>query len=93
MAFARTIIEETDFSTALDEGCKQFPRLNDLWEGWKWRLSRGPEIDSVPIPGSNPTAYLIKTPDLGDYELPSSVTFLYTFTPDEVTLIGIRIEQ
>jgi hypothetical protein len=89
---ARTIVEEEEVSDALKAAAKNYPRLRDFWEGWKWRLARGPEKDAYAVPGTDPQAYLIKTGDYSANGAPHSVTILYTFTDDEVHILAVKIE-
>jgi hypothetical protein len=90
---ARTIIEEDGVSTALDAVTVKYSRFEDIWDAWTWRLCRGPEIDAVPIPGSDPVAYLIKMPDLSVYDFPLDITILYSFSEDLLTIINIRVVE
>lgn len=86
----RTIRESNDteieINAAINTG--RYPRFEELWEGWKWRLAHNPEIDSVKF-GRN--TQLIRSADLTSYELPSGMTMLYTFDEDYVDIISIRI--
>lgn len=87
----RSICEEDEVGALIDSKIKQYPRIDELWEGWKWRLSRDPFTDAVPVRGSNPPAFLIKSPDLTAYGLPSGMTILYTFNNECVYVVGLRI--
>ncbi len=90
----RTLREELVASATYDEACKKYPRFEDLWMGWTWRLVRDPEIDAVQVPNTTPQAYLVKTWDFsGDHDLPASVTFLYTYDDSEVQILALRIVE
>jgi hypothetical protein len=88
----RTIIESPETSAELDRLRKEYPRFDDWWvNGWSWRLARDPFEDAVPIPGANPTVYLLKTsPNHPDWGFPFMLTFMYRVTDGEIFLDGIR---
>ncbi len=88
MAFARTVIENDGVREQIDAAKKKYPRIDDVWDAWIWRLARDPERDASP---SGNGLNLIKTADLSNYGLPEGIAFLYRFTEDEVTIISIRI--
>ncbi|HSH86812.1 MAG TPA: hypothetical protein VK958_06110 [Methylophilus sp.] len=87
---ARSIIESPEVEQALNEAVTTFPRINDLWEGWKWRLARGPQEDAVQITGTN--AWIIKTADYSEFGTPKSMTILFDFNEDEVNIISIKLD-
>jgi hypothetical protein len=58
MAFARTVVESHVAQQVIDTEIHRDPRLNDLYEGLKWRLARQPEV-GYPIPQMTPPAYVI----------------------------------
>jgi hypothetical protein len=88
---ARTVVEDTAVSIELDKLRKRFPRFDDIWDAWTWRLCRGPEIDAVKIPETDPQSYLIKLPDLSVYNFPLELTILYQFSDDEVVILAVRV--
>lgn len=84
MAKPRQIVEEHAVSAALEAAREKFPRLEEVWLGWTWRLVRNPLIEAVPVPGSKPQAYIVKSPDFGHYEgLPSALVILFVLPNDE----------
>jgi len=89
----RTIKEEPIVSAACDEACNKYPRFEEFWLGWIWRIARGPELDSIQVPNTNPQAHLVKTWDFSGHELPASVTFLYTYDDCEVQILALRIME
>ena len=91
MAFARTVIEENSVSEEIDKFIEKYPRLKEMWEGWTWRLSRGPERDGVQIPGTD--AYVVRTPYFNAFQLPISLGILYKYNDDEVTIVGLRVDE
>jgi hypothetical protein len=93
MAFARTIVEELVAERELEALCRAYPRFEDFWLGWSWRIARGPEVRAVRVPGSDPPSFMVKSGDLTPYGLPAAVTILYRYTDDEVFVQGFRILQ
>lgn len=89
MLSMRTIVESDDVKSIIDAAIKQYPRIEALWEGWKWRLSHDPSADAVKIDG----AFLIKSADLTTYLLPSGMTILYKYDDAEVEIISLRISN
>jgi hypothetical protein len=68
---------------------KKFPRLEDLWRGFEWRLARDPGI-GVPVPGSVPTLCVVKTRDSSVPGVPT-VLVLYTFDTTVITVLDVLI--
>lgn len=91
MGFARTIVEETQVSAVVDAARAKFPRFDELWDAWMWRLARSPAIQAYKIPNTHPETYLIKSPDLSQYKLPHSITLMYRFDDHEVKVIHLRV--
>jgi hypothetical protein len=88
MAFARTVVESAEVSTLLDAETKRHERLQDLFDGLKWRIARDPEA-GYSVPGTRPALCVIRSDDaLG---LPVLV-LAYTFDADQVVVIGARVE-
>jgi hypothetical protein len=89
----RTIIEEVDVSAEIDTWKTKFPRLEDAWEAWKWRLARGPEIDAQRLAGFNPPAWILKTNSaIGYYGIPT-ITILYRFDDNQVNILAVKIVE
>ncbi|HKO52131.1 MAG TPA: hypothetical protein VJV79_30695 [Polyangiaceae bacterium] len=93
MAKARTIIEEPEVEKELAAASKKFPRFEQVWNGWTWRLARGPLDGAVAVSETNPPAYLVKAPDFGHYEdLPAAVVILFELPDDDhVVLIAVSV--
>jgi hypothetical protein len=88
---ARTIVEDDGVSIVLAAAREKYPRFDEVWEGWTWRLVRDPLIHAVPVPGSNPQAYVVKSPDVAHYGgLPAAVVILFTL-PDANTIRVIAV--
>lgn len=84
----RTICENKLVSQTIDEAIKQFPRVEEAFDGLKWRLSREPE-KGVKLLSTNPGKYLFKTiPSENNIQ---SITVLYEFDNNNVTILDIKI--
>lgn len=80
----RTICENKLVSQKIDEAIKLFPRIEEAFEGLKWRLAREPE-NGIKILGTNPEKYLFKiTPSRNNIP---SITILYEFDNHKVTIL------
>lgn len=88
MAFARTVIENVGVREQIEAAREKYPRIEEVWDAWLWRLARDPNRDAFPLGNG---LYSIKTTDLSNYGLPEGITLLYSFTEDEVTIISIRV--
>jgi hypothetical protein len=87
MVKARTIVEDECVSQEVAKLIKKYPRIDDLWEAWKWRLSRDPITDATPI---NDNVMIIKTSSSNlSFGVPS-IAILYSFSEDEVHVLGIK---
>ena len=75
-------------SEKIDIARVKYKRLDDIYNGIQWRLSRGPE-SGLKLFGHNPARYLLKiaTPPHG---IPQ-ILLLYYFDDDSVTIIDIHI--
>jgi hypothetical protein len=89
VSFLRTLIESAEASAELDRLRKEFPRFDEYWLGWSWRLARGPDRGAVQVPSIDPPVFVIRTfeflPDM------PTITILFRYTDDEVEIIGIRV--
>ena len=84
----RTICEDKSVSQTIDEAIKLSPRIEEAFDGLKWRLAREPE-NGVKLQGTNPEKYLFKiTPLIKNIP---SITVLYEFNNHTVTILSIRI--
>ena len=91
MAAPLTIREEPAATAALDAARKKYPRTDEWWLGWSWRLVRDPLTDAIKVPGSSPQAYLMKTDDFSRYGAPPPSAFLYTFDNERLYLLEVLI--
>lgn len=83
----RTIVEEHVVSANIDQAIVKHPRLEDVYQGIQWRLSREPQ-NGYQLPGATPETYLFKiTTPLPTYP---TITLLYRYTVEEVTVLNIR---
>lgn len=85
-----TIVEENTYVIELHELMKEYPRVEDVNDGIKWALSRGPAERGEPIqPGA--CVYVYNTLEIGNTP---SFTVLYLYDratdPDHVFLNSIR---
>ena len=87
--FARTICESHDVEQAIAAARSHFPRIEEIIDGWKWRLAREPE-SGYRLPGHNPATYLMRSAGAPELGIPS-ITFLYRFDEDRVDLLRVRI--
>lgn len=86
---ARTIREAEDIEPTLRAASEKYPRIEEVWEGWKWRLARGPQA-GYKLPGATPTMYLIKSEGSETLQIPA-LTILYAFDDDHVDIHSVRI--
>jgi hypothetical protein len=87
MAVMRTVIEDNAVAIIIDKAIQSYPRLQESYDGLKWRLSREPESGIV-LPG-NINKYLFKTaPQV--LSLPT-ITVLYDFNDSAITINDLKI--
>jgi hypothetical protein len=86
---ARTIIEDQRVENALAKLKRKHSRIEDVFDGLKWVLSRHPER-GVKIPGHNPDVFLIKTLEYDISGVPTLVV-LYRFDADTVTIEALSV--
>lgn len=90
---ARTVIEEIAVSTTITDLCKVFPRVEEAFEGIKWRLAHRPD-DAGAILVASTGKRLIRFPTYenhsGSVEVPS-MTVEYDFDENAVTIYRIRV--
>jgi hypothetical protein len=90
MAKARSVTEEKRVSVEIDNATAKYPRFVDVWDSWKWRLSRAPQTDAVCIRETDNTMMIKSDPTLSHYGVPI-ITILYKFTDNEVNILAIKI--
>jgi hypothetical protein len=85
----RTVAEELDVATLVDQLTEAHPRFDEVWEGIKWILARTPDMNSGARRAKAARNYrvhvfvgdaLADTPD---------VWVTYFFTDNEVVILGI----
>ncbi len=86
---AKIIIEEPIVSAILDETKAKHPRIDDLYEGLKWRLARQPSTNHIPVPDMV-GFYTIKTQQWGIDGVPV-LQALYKVTDNEIIISSIRV--
>ncbi len=86
---AKTVIEENAVSEAIDQAKARYNRIDDLYEGLKWRLARQPDDAHVPIPDVE-GFHTIKTIRWLIEGVPV-IQAVYRITDDEIIITSIRI--
>jgi hypothetical protein len=79
---------------ALDEAKKKYPRVEDVYNGWAWRLAREPEV-GVPVPlkeltGKAPTAD-VRVVRSGNLPGLPCLVLLYRFDDAQVVILQLRV--
>lgn len=88
MANARTIVCENKVEATVSDLIKEYPRMDDAWEAWKWRLAKDPITDATPV---NDNTMIIKSSSLySDYGVPS-ITIMYSFSENEVNILSVKL--
>jgi hypothetical protein len=86
----RTIVEEQIVQEKIDSARKKFKRLDDIYNGLSWRLSREPE-SGVSIGKRSPNIFLAKIDPAGDVDLPG-ILVIYSYNDDHVNILDMRID-
>ncbi len=91
MAIVRTIYECPQVVLDRDAAQARFPRFEEAWEAWTWRIARGPDW-SFAVPGFQ-NYYMFKSnPAFAAYGVPMT-TILYQVADTntiEITSICLR---
>lgn len=87
--FAKSIIESAQAQESIDAAIQIYPRLNDLYEGLKWRLARRPAESGVKISRLY-DKYILKTLDWSTYGVPV-IRVIYSFNENETEIIAINV--
>ena len=87
--FARTIVEDVSAQESIDMAVPIYPRLNDLYEGLKWRLARRPAESGVKL-SRDSDKYITKTLDWSQYNIPA-LRVIYSFNENETVIMAIDI--
>lgn len=90
MGRPRSLREENEFSSGIQQLKEKYPRTEDWWFSWDWRLARSPETDAVLVSGSSPPAYILKTDMFAEYGAPPPATFLYRFDENYVYMLDVK---
>jgi hypothetical protein len=90
MANLKTIRESQSVEADINMTCRDWPRFESAWEGWTWRIARGPE-KGMPLP-NHQGVYLFKShPAFVEYGIPET-TILYRVVGDDVVdIISIKV--
>lgn len=88
MFIARTVVEDGAVTGFIERHQKKRPRLEEAYEGIKWRLARAPE-SGLKIDESG--KYLLKTADM--QPIMPGLRVLYTFDEHSVTIEAIDFGQ
>jgi hypothetical protein len=84
----RTVVEEKRVEQTIAEVRGRFPRVVEIFEGWKWRLSRAPEM-GYRLPGIAEEIFLaMSKPVEPDHP---QLLFLYRFDLNEVVIIDLIV--
>ena len=90
MAFARTVVESHAARPVIDAEIHREPRLNDLYEGLKWRLARQPEV-GYPIPQVNPPAFVIHSFHWSGLRNLFPIVVAYDYDDDQVVIYAVKV--
>ena len=85
---ARTIVEEDVVSATIDEETSKYRRLNEIFEGLKWRLARKPE-DGYPI---SEDKMMIKTYSWS-IDGAAAITAIYSYDDESVVVEAVRVSS
>lgn len=85
---ARTVVEDVRVTDTLTSLRANHPRIDDAWEGIKWRLARGPEEGYEVVSGK----YLMRFPSFVNIVDVPSLTVLYEFNNDQVRVFGLGVD-
>jgi len=88
MAVMRDVFEEHEVRKIIDAATTRYRRLEDAYEGLKWRLSHEPQ-NGVLIPGYSSPRFLYKI-DPPNEELPI-ILALYEFDGNRATILSLRL--
>lgn len=84
----RTIIESDTTQKTIDKLITQHPRLEDVYEALKWRLSRRPESGTLVKIVKNPYWVIKSSNDFEIDDIPM-LKILYSFDDKEVEIHAI----
>lgn len=87
---ARSVVESTEVSNSIASAAKTYPRIIELFDGWKWRLAREAGQVGVSVQGTNPPKFLLKTPPMDLIGLPT-LLMIYSFDDDHVYIDHLKI--
>lgn len=86
--YARTVIEEELVERRIEQAISKAPRLNEMWDGIKWRLARNPEKGQLLEVGND--YYAVKSITWAPGGVPS-ITVVYRFDDEYVYIEGSKI--
>jgi hypothetical protein len=85
----REIVEENAVSAAIDAASAKYARAEEVFDGWKWRLSRDPDI-GYPVPGTSPQLFVLRTDNLTYAGVPIFL-IAYTYTDTQVRILAVTV--
>jgi hypothetical protein len=90
MSKMRTLIESSAAIAEVDTATLNWPRFESAWEGWTWRIARGPE-KGFPVPQS-PGVFLFKSHEaFHTYGVPVTLILYRVIDEDRVEIISVRV--
>lgn len=89
---ARTIVEEKLVAKRLDQSKEEYPRLEEVFEGIKYRLAREPFKGATRVPNTKPIRYVIKTNPWKIGRVPS-VSVVYRVNKQDVLIEALAIRD
>ena len=89
----RTIVEQLLVTASVHRAQKEFPRIEEFFDGIKWALARNPIRGAVKVKeGETVLGYVIRTTAWKAGRVPS-VTVTYQVTENEIIIEGIAIRE
>jgi hypothetical protein len=89
VAVYRTIVESNNVVNVIHKEQTSWPRLEEVFEGMKWRLARKPE-SGTKLAGYEGYYLLVNNDSIEVVGLPR-VVLLYTYNDDEVLIENVRV--
>jgi hypothetical protein len=84
----REVIQEKEVSKAIDDACKDYPRIYDAIAGLEWRLGHRPQ-DGV---ARTAPFYVFRQSGFPNLNIPD-ITVLYRYEGEAITILRIKIEK
>lgn len=87
----RTVCEDASVMDTIDRELVKHPRLQQVYDGLKYRLARWPDKRGVKVVRTE-DVFMMKTPDLLKLGIPT-IRVLYTYDDNEVNVIAVDIVE